>query len=178
MFGKKKSNSAKLERLYHQYGKLLLNIAYKSLNDRSLAEDAVHETMIRVMKNIHKIDESNESATRGFLAIICQRVSYDIRKKKLNLTSTEEALNDIPDTARSPLNIVIDDESLEKLIDNIKKLPPKYREVILLKYHHEYTYEEMSKLLNVEQATLRKRIERAKVALSKILEGEKKLWEI
>ena len=173
MFGKKKSNSEKLERLYHQYGKLLLNIAYAILNDQSLAEDAVHDTMIRVMKNLHKIDESNESATKGFLAIICQRVSYDIYNDKLNLTTNEEVFNDIPDTTKSPLSIIIDDESLEKLVDNIKKLSPKYREVILLKYYHECTYEEMSKLLNVEQTTLRKRIERAKVALSKILEGEK-----
>jgi len=52
----------------------------------------------------------------------------------------------------------------------IQKLPPKYREVILLRDVQQLTYEEIEQVLGIPGGTVRSRINRARTALKDMLE--------
>lgn len=69
-----------VERLYRDHKSLMFQIAFRILNDASLAEDAVHQSFIKVIQNIHKIDETDVVKTRNFLAIICRNMALNILK--------------------------------------------------------------------------------------------------
>ena len=51
----------------------------------------------------------------------------------------------------------------------IQKLPSKYKEVILLFYYKELSYEEISEILKISEGTVRSRLSRARQKLKKMM---------
>ena len=45
----------KLEALYREYKSIMLSKAYSVLRDEGLAEDAVHNAFMRILKNLDKV---------------------------------------------------------------------------------------------------------------------------
>lgn len=59
----------KFEQLYYQYKRLMYWIANHILGDSHLAEDAVHEAFLKIIKNFHKIGEIHCPRTKNFVVI-------------------------------------------------------------------------------------------------------------
>ena len=68
--------------------------------------------------------------------------------------------------------VIIDKETVNRVAECIDKLPPIYRDVILLEKLHHNTKEEIAKLLNINYETVRKRSLRARKMLIEALEKE------
>lgn len=66
----KHHNKTKTERLYHTYRNVMYVAAYEVLEDNTLAQDAIHESFERIIKNLHKIDEDDTARTCSFLTIL------------------------------------------------------------------------------------------------------------
>ncbi len=69
------SDRFKIERLYMCYRNLMYKEAPEIVQNPHSAEDAVSESFVRIIKNLHKIDEQNRPKTRSFLVIICRNVA-------------------------------------------------------------------------------------------------------
>ncbi len=54
----------------------------------------------------------------------------------------------------------------------ISKLPPRYRHVIMLKYHHGYNTNEIADMFGMKPAAVRKLDQRAKAKLEEICREE------
>ena len=72
---------------------------------------------------------------------------------------TEDTLEGLLDTK----------ESTEKIVDRMKQLSPKYREVLILFYLEELGYKEIADVLSIPISTVGVRIARAKAQLKKIV---------
>ena len=90
--------------------------------------------------------------------------------------SIDEEEDNSPIDYKEPLKVVIDKETVKKVADFIEKLPPIYRDVLLLEKLHNYTKEEIADLLSISYETVRKRSLRARKMLMQELskEGEAK----
>ena len=66
----KQKNLAEI--LYNNYSIFLYKVAYSILKDKSLAEDAVQISFIKIMKHLDNIDISDKTKTRNFLGLICK----------------------------------------------------------------------------------------------------------
>jgi len=64
----------RFEELYYQYERLLYFIAKQRLGDVHLAEDAVNETFIRVIRHFDGIDEIDSPRTKRYLVVILKNV--------------------------------------------------------------------------------------------------------
>lgn len=128
-----------------------------------LSEDAVHETIIRAMGHLHNIDEDDYFKTAMFLVVICRNISIDIYRRNKRIWKRESAVEDIEDYEVSgesnPLEIYYTNENLKGLINIIKQFDEIYSDVLILKYIAECSNEEISQLLNIPNATVRKRVE-------------------
>ena len=51
-------DQSKFEKVYLTYRGLMYHVAYKILNNKHDAEDAVHSAFIKIAENIQKIDKS------------------------------------------------------------------------------------------------------------------------
>lgn len=174
-----KKTSVIVEKLYKEYKNLMYKEANNILKDTSLAEDAVQQSFIKIIKNIEKIDEKNEAKTRSFLVIICRNIALDIYKNRLYLNQNSNSLDfEIDEDDEGPVDyvepskIVIDKETIEKVTECIRNLPPIYRDVLLLEKVHNNTKEEIAELLNIKYETARKRSLRARKMIADALEKE------
>lgn len=166
----------KVERLYLQHKDRLFGVAYSILHDKSLAEDAVHDTFMRIIEYLHKVDESNTCKTITFLVIICKNIAiniYNSNKKALKFEILDDEIDCLcSDEEDNPLNIFIANENVRTIIDSIKQLKSIYQDVLLLKYDSYFSNEEIAHLLQIPQATIRKRLERGKRMLIKFMEKD------
>ena len=94
-------DSDKIKRLYEEYKDMLLNVAYSILKNRTLAEDTLHDTFEKVIKNIHKIDEENRYKTITFLRIICRNTAINNSKSRLYLNKEENLHEEITYISKS-----------------------------------------------------------------------------
>ncbi len=161
----------KFEEIYKKYGKLMKYVAYNILRDDSLAEDAVHNAFLKLIKYIDRIDEVNCHKTKSFVVIITESVSKDMYVKR-----KREATLSIDDNEQEMVVEPPDYDSLDTHIiaDAIGKLPEIYRDALVLKYVHQYKDAEIGDLLGISPTAVRKRLQRAKEKLALILgeEGE------
>jgi len=171
-----KDDCLKAERLYEKYKYLMYSEAYKILQEKYLTEDAVQQSFIKIIKNLHKIDENNCPRTRNFMVVICVNTAKSIYNKNLYLNKHDNVVENIDEDAadigNDPLDILIDKDSIEQITIAIEALNPIYRDVLLLKRAYRCSRQEIVELLGIPEETVKKRLARAKKMLSQVLEKE------
>ena len=159
-----------LEELYLKYRQLMFYVANEILNDVQLSEDAVQEAFIRISKNMNKIDNDNQVRTKAFLVTVVRNVALTMLKKENHYYDFSEYQDLIVDKQEVEKN-VLDRMEVKVYISAITKLSEKYRDILYLHCVQEYTVSEISKLLQLSQEVVKKRIQRGR---KKILKDIKK----
>lgn len=164
----------KFEQLYETYRKLMKYIAAGILHDEFLAEDAVHDAFLKLMRYLDDIDEIASPKTKSFVIIITESISKDLyAKRKHNQVvylEDNESLLVQEDTCLQHFNLAM-------IAAKIKSLPDIYRNILILRYIHGYNSKEIAEILSLNDAVVRKRLERARRELTVLLrEEEKQGW--
>lgn len=150
--------------LYNQYGNYLLRTCFLYLGDKSLAEDALQDTMIKVYKNHQTFRKDADEKT--WITRIAINVCKDYLKsswfKKVDVMSNLLDIEVIDETTK---------ESDDRLLEHIIKLPFKYKEILLLHYYNELSIPEISKMLQISASNVTTRLNRARKKLKIKLEG-------
>ena len=156
---------SKFEELYYQYRKLMHWRAKQILNDDMLAEDAVHEAFIKIIRHLGKISEVKCNKTKHFVVIVVESTAMDIARKikKHDIISWEEIEADRHFIQPEEMGNITGVE------EAIGKLPLIYRQIFIMKYSWGYENDEIADVLNVREGTIRQRIARGKKLLSDIL---------
>lgn len=76
---------------------------------------------------------------------------------------------DIVDDTPTPEDKIIREQNLAKLLKNIKKLQPKYQEVINLRFFQELSYKEIATQINEPMNNVKVKLLRAKKLLADII---------
>lgn len=168
-----------IEKLYNKHKTMMYKEAYRILKDNPLAEDAVHQSFVKIMKNHKNIDFKDGNKTRNLLLIIARNTAIDIYKSRLYLNQNSNSLDfelnendDAPVDYVEPSKVVIDKETINIVVKAIENLPEIYRDVLLLEKVHGNTKEEIAELLNISYETTKKRSLRARKMLAEALERE------
>ena len=167
----------KVEQLYQRYKRLLYKVANTILNDKYLSEDAVHQTFVRIINNLHKIGEINCPQTQTFLVIICRNVAISLYNKRTYLNNRNDFIDEMAeeneDFSGNPSEIAISRENVERIVSAIKELKPIYQDVLLLNKVYGYSVDEIVGMLGSPRETVKKRIIRAKGKLLGALARER-----
>ncbi|CAM1341186.1 RNA polymerase sigma-70 factor (ECF subfamily) [Tenacibaculum lutimaris] len=137
------------------------------------AEDITIQTFSKAFDRIETFDEDYQFKT--WLITISKNVYIDfLRKKKSSIytQTTEEQEKEVyavVDDAPSPEDKIITEQNLAKLLKDIKKLKPKYQEVINLRYFQELSYKEISEQINEPINNVKVKLLRAKKLLAEII---------
>jgi RNA polymerase sigma-70 factor, ECF subfamily len=139
------------------------------------AEDLLQEIFIKVYTNLNGFD-SKLKFSSWIYRIAHNEVISNFRKLKVRPEKINSEINeDILERIKSDLNIEkeIDQKILKNKITNIiNKLDIKYKEVIILKYLEEKTYEEISDIIKKPRNSVGTLINRAKKKLNNIIKNE------
>jgi len=153
----------KIEELYYAYRNLMYKVAYEILKDHHMAEDAINESFIRIMNNLHKITEINCHRTRNFLVIICRNVAIDMYNSKIKKKECEYPEKFIDDRKIiNPAEVIVNKESVERISKVIGRLDDKYKDIFILSRVYDISTEDIAKMFGITPDNVRKRLQRAR----------------
>lgn len=143
-----------------QYLNMVYRIALNWFGSVHDAEDAAQEVMLRLWKNTSGFE--GDAHLRHWL----MRVTINVCK---DLSRTPWRLHSVP-LAQAPPQPCADEPEAQAVVEEILRLPKKYR-VPLYLYHYEgYSVREISALLRANPSTIRTRLSRARELLKHQLE--------
>lgn len=159
----------KFEVLYLKYRQLMFYIANKILMDTKDSEDVVHDSFLKVIDILDKIVDPESPQTRALVVTITENKAIDLyrKRKSIKVVAFDEAYLGVPD--QDTLRSIEDTELLAKAM---AALPNRYRDILLLRYSHGYTVDEISDILSMKNENVKKTIQRARKKLGEILEEE------
>lgn len=160
-------DQSKFEVIYREYRNLMLYIANQILGDTRDSEDVVHQSFIKLIDVLEKIEEPKCHKTRALVVTIVERTAIDLyrRRRRENTISLDEEYINVPDMAQA--DAAADQTDLAAAMAS---LPTRYREVLLLRYDSGFSNREIAGLLSMSEENVRKTIQRAKDKLGRILE--------
>lgn len=152
------------------YGQKIVRLAYTYLKNEQLAEDAAQEVFIKCYEKFHTF--RHQSSYQTWLYTITVNVCKDrLRSWSFRHIFIHPFLANASVTEKTPESDIIGAESKRELSERVLQLPVKYREVIILFYYEDLSYEDMMELLDVSYQTVKSRLHRARQLLKKKLEG-------
>ncbi|WP_299628123.1 sigma-70 family RNA polymerase sigma factor [uncultured Tenacibaculum sp.] len=169
----KKGNQVAFNYLLDTYWSSVYGYQLKSTQNENDAEDITIQTFAKAFNKIHLYKEEYEFNT--WLIAISKNLHQDlIRKRKASIqfnSSSEEKdkIYHIADDTPSPEDKIIKEQNLAKLLRDIKKLKPKYQEVIHLRFFQELSYKEISSQINEPINNVKVKLLRAKKLLAEII---------
>ena len=167
-------DQSKLCKIYYEYKRIMMYTALNVLKNEDLAQEAVNDAFIRIINNLHRIEEDEifSAKTKSFLVKIVRNTAIDLLKEETKQKGVE--LDTVDETITvSQKNDVDDFMNVDAVYEAIKKLPEAYREILELKIYRDFTDKEIAKFLNLSNLVVRKRLQRAREALLQILQKEK-----
>jgi RNA polymerase sigma-70 factor, ECF subfamily len=151
-------------KLYERYKQCIFLFCLKLTTNHPLAEDATHDTFIKMFENIQTLQDV--SAFRSWLYMIARNQVYKIlQKKKPNGQLTEKIVwnGTPPDTAVESL------EEREMISKCLHVLKIEYREVLTLREYEQLSYEEIAAVTESSVSAVKSRLFKARRALAKQL---------
>lgn len=152
-----------ITRVYTDYRKLMKVLAFNILQSNELAEDAVHDTMVRLIELVRSGTVLREAELRGFVCRLVRCRALDIyrKEKRHDFISLED------ERIHSLATSETEDDMSEMILSVLEELPEAYREILGLRVQYDLSTEELAKALNISYENARKRLWRAMRALEK-----------
>lgn len=142
--------------LYEKYRYLMQKVATDVLHDSFLAEDAVHNAFVSVAYNLDKLDEFEDVPTKLYLVACARNAALDLYRKRGSQVKKEILLEEAMEKGSYVTYIESDLEN--GILDILKNLPLKYRDVFMLKYVNHMENREIAKVCGLLEGTVRQRL--------------------
>ena len=163
---KKKKEKINLEEIYTKYRPVISFRVKKSLGASNPDwEDIVNEIITNVIEKIKKGEFRGESSLGTFIYIITSRRIIDYIRQKTKVLKHAPEPASYPD----PQEHIENKERAESIAKAIKKLKPKYRDVLYLYYYKDLSREEVAKRLGLTPRRVSERVNYSQKLLKKLL---------
>lgn len=151
------SDRTRFEALYLAYRGLMFHAANRILRNEQDAEDAVHQAFLKIAERMESVPKDLGPQARALVVTIAERKAIDLYRAKRRHPTAD--LDELP--------LSYDDQEPDgTLAGAMAALPPRYREVLLLKYYNGYDNGEIAKFLDTTPENVRQIIFRAKGKLA------------
>jgi RNA polymerase sigma-70 factor (ECF subfamily) len=159
-----RGNAEALAGLYERYYATMVWVAYSVLLDRPLAEDAAQQAFATAYTKLRSLRQPDRFGP--WLAAICRNTAQDMaRARRREAALQKRAAGE----ARLASGSDGFDEAVKNAVDN---LPAMYREVVVLHYYSDLSYEEIESVLGVSGDKVKGRLARARKRIQVHLEKE------
>jgi RNA polymerase sigma factor (sigma-70 family) len=166
-------------RLRQKYQDVIASLIFRLVHNRGEIEDLTQEAFIKAFTSLASFNE--EYAFSTWLYRIATNNTIDhIRRKRLSTFSIDKPIEskdsdymfELPDTGPEPDQELIARQRHRMLDEAMNDLPPKYRQVIVMRHVEEKDYAEIAKALRLPLGTVKAHIFRAREMLYKRLKDK------
>ena len=168
----KAGNQTAFSQIVEKYQKPVYNICFHMLKNGEEAEDAAQEVFLRAFSKLDTYDESRQFSTWLF-AIASHYCMDRWKKRRFQLVSWDDLKNMLSDReASQPEKVMMNIEASQEVHDMLQTLRPDYRMVVILKYWHGMSYEEIAQTMDTTVSTIKSKLFRARKMMAKAVEKE------
>ncbi|HEY0545947.1 MAG TPA: sigma-70 family RNA polymerase sigma factor [Pyrinomonadaceae bacterium] len=172
-------DEAAFAELVSRYRNQITNFIYRMTNDYDGAVDLAQETFVRVYRAADRYQTSHAFSTYIYRIATNLAISELRKRKRRKLVSltgffhgkdgAEPVEFDPPDARPLQDTAMVDDERRKAVARAISTLPEKYRAPLVLRDVEGRSYEEIARILEMSEGTIKSRISRARGLLKEKL---------
>lgn len=171
-------DSDAFEALVTKYEKQIYAMGMRYTGNQQDAMDITQEVFLRVFRFIKNFNAQSSFST--WIYRITVNVCKDILAKKRRIqelpldgeSEDGEYTIDIEDFSYSPEAVMQSHQLRDSIASAIAKLPEKYRNIIIMRELNDMSYEDIGRVLDIEQGTVKSRISRGREKLRLIIQNE------
>lgn len=163
---KKGNREAFLKLLDARIG-ILYKIAYTYFKNKDEASDAVQDSILIAYKNIRNLKENGKF--NSWITTILVNRCRDILRRSKKIQFEEYTDITFNSGHRMPDDYSRVDANID-ILDSLREIDEKYRDVITLKYLGDYRISEISKILDIPEGTVKSRLNAGLKKLRGIME--------
>lgn len=178
--GLRAGDEAAYETLLDRFQQPVYALVQRLIEDRSEAGDVTQEVFLKVFRNITSF--RGQSSLKTWIYRIAVNEAHNRRrwfgrhrKPEVGLEAEQNGkvwLNHLSDAARSPYELVLNEQRRLAIERALESLNPVFRAAVVLRDQEELSYEEIADVLEVSLGTVKSRILRGREALRKALMEE------
>lgn len=152
-----------LQKLLQANWPWLKGLLYSILCNADEVDEALQNVCIRVLEKVHTLRDPE--SFKPWLATVARHLALSQRRRnKQKAISLDDllAVHQPADTEAGITDKMVLQEQHEQVLDAIKMIPEKYREVFVLKYIKEMSYAEIAEILELPLTTVQIRLVRSR----------------
>jgi RNA polymerase sigma-70 factor (ECF subfamily) len=152
-----RSDEVALGELYDRFGRVAYGLAFRTLRDASLAEDAVQEAFLAVWRSAARFVPERAKASTWILTLVHRRAVDLVRREERRRA---DSLDSAPEQETGDAT----DESVwlrferERVQEALRQLPDQQREALELAYYGGFTQSELAERLGLPLGTIKSRM--------------------
>ncbi|GKS64734.1 RNA polymerase sigma factor [Nitrospira sp.] len=158
--------------LIERHASTIVSLAYRMVGNRAEAEDLAQEAFLTAFKALSTFRADSKFST-WLYRIGVNKCKDWLRAKRPGKgpadLDVDEALDSLVAEMRTPERLLSQQQVATQLEDAIARLPPLYREAFVMKHVEGLRYEEMEEILGVSSDTLKMRVYKGRLQLSRDL---------
>jgi len=173
-----KGDQQAFTQLMNAYRNSVLIFIKNMISNKEDAEDILQETFYKIFSSIERFDV-RYSFYKWSIKIASNTCIDFLRKKKLPTVSIQQRSNqdeneyeiNIVDHFADPDLMLKQRETRKKLENEFNLLPESYREIMILRFFDQLSYDQIAEKLLIPQGTVKTRIFRAREILKEKFSG-------
>ncbi len=175
--GMRNGDAAAFEQLYRRHQGPLYRFALLRCGSAATAADIVQEIFLALLNDTLKFDPTR-GALQGFLFGVARNLllkQYEAQRRYVSnshAADNEEHDDGVADSAACPLERLLVNEAAENLRCALQRIPPHYRDVLILYEMHDLSYVEIAQICDIDIGTVRSRLSRARAILLPLLQRD------
>jgi RNA polymerase sigma-70 factor (ECF subfamily) len=155
---------AAFEPLVLRYQRPFFTIALRMLGDREEASDVVQNAFFKAYENLHRFDGAHRFFSWAYRILVNECLNTRRSRR-----AHEPMPDDVADTEGGPLDACEAAERRERVQAALLRLPPDYRQVIVLRHFTDLGYEQIADVLGIPAKTVKSRLYTARQQLADLL---------
>lgn len=153
----------------------LKGLVYSIITNACDVDDVLQNICVRVISKINTLREPE--CFRPWLAVLARRqaMRYSQRKNPRTVSLDEEVAGQLCDyKAGQLLENIERREQYQQILEAVRSLPEKYRQVFMLQYTGDLTYGQIAEILDIPITTVQIRLVRARRMIHNQVLGKNK----
>ena len=156
----------KFTEIYTTYYGMMYQVARAITHDDKLAEDALHETYLELIKEIDFLRTGNAKQLAYYLRMVTRNRTIDFMRKwdRRSALSYDAVDTESATTHEDAADVVLTKIRLERTLKSLDEMQPVYRTALILRVQG-YSIKEIAHMTNSSVAAVKTRIHRARQLL-------------
>ena len=156
------------EQLVIAYRDQVFRLALRMCGNEADADEAAQEAFLSAWKALPNFRGDSQFST--WLYQLTSHAAIDLlRREKRQIAAEDITEVSAPDPGPSPQQQAERSETRQAVRDAMGQLSPEYRQIVVLRFLQELSYEEIGAVLRLPPGTVKSRLNRAKAQLKDIL---------